>query len=164
MGISFDCAAPARPDRDAPGVIAPPPLLYAGGLAIGFALQAALPSVSAPAALGWVGVVLLLAGGALAASFVRAFRRAGTPVDPGSATTAIVSGGPYRLTRNPGYLGMALAYAGIALTTGSLWPLAVLPAVLVVVDRCVIAREERYLEAKFGDEYLRYKAHTRRWL
>jgi protein-S-isoprenylcysteine O-methyltransferase Ste14 len=151
-------------ERDAPGVIAPPPLIFLAGLALGFGLEALLPSASVPGALEWSGVALILAGVALAASFVAAFRRAHTHVDPGKPTTAIVTAGPYRLTRNPGYLGMALAYIGIALAAGALWPLATLVPVVAVVDRAVIAREERYLEAKFGPEYLDYKARVRRWL
>ena len=96
-------------------------------------------------------------------SFLAAFRRARTPVDPYETTTAIVTGGPYRLSRNPGYLGMALTYAGICLLAGALWALVPLIGAVIVIDRGVIRREERYLQAKFGQEYLRYKAHTRRW-
>ena len=154
----------ALPARDAPGVLAPPPLIYAGGLAVGFVLEALLPSASLGTAAAVAGGVLAAAGGVLAGGFVRSFRRAGTPVDPGKATTAIVTTGPYRLTRNPAYVGMALAYVGIALLSSAVWPLVVLPFVLAIVDRGVIRREERYLEAKFGEEYLAYKAQVRRWL
>jgi protein-S-isoprenylcysteine O-methyltransferase Ste14 len=151
--------------KDAPGVVAPPPLIYLGGLAIGFGLDALLPSASLPDALAWaLGGALVLGGLALAGSFVAAFRRAHTPVDVRKAATTIVTTGPYRLTRNPGYLGMALAYAGIAVLSEALWAFVPLVAVLIVVDRGVIAREERYLEGKFGEDYLRYKARTRRWL
>jgi protein-S-isoprenylcysteine O-methyltransferase Ste14 len=104
------------------------------------------------------------AGVALARSFVTAFRRARTPVAPYRPTTAIVTTGPYVFSRNPAYLGMALAYAGIAVAAEALWVLAVLVPTLIVIDRGVIAAEERYLERKFGEEYLRYKARTRRWL
>jgi protein-S-isoprenylcysteine O-methyltransferase Ste14 len=153
------------PERDAPGVIALPPLIYLAGLALGFVLEALLPSASVPDWLAWsLGGVLLIAGMALAWSFFTALRRAGTPVDVREATTTIVTTGPYRLTRNPGYLAMALIYAGIAILAGALWPFVSLVPVLILVDRGVIAREERYLERKFGDEYRRYKARTRRWL
>jgi protein-S-isoprenylcysteine O-methyltransferase Ste14 len=151
-------------ERDAPGVIAPPPLIYLAGLAVGFGLEALLPSASVPVALQWAGCALIVAGVFLAGSFVAAFRRAHTNVDPGKPTTTIVTSGPYRLTRNPGYLGMALAYTGIALLSGALWPLLSLIPVLLIIDRAVIAREERYLEAKFGSEYVAYKARVRRWL
>jgi protein-S-isoprenylcysteine O-methyltransferase Ste14 len=156
-------AGPAR--RDVPGVIAPPPLIYTGGLTIGFLLEALLPSPSTPDAWAWaLGSALLIGGGALAVSFIASFRRARTPVNPGAATTSIVTTGPYRLSRNPGYLGMAMAYAGIAVLSGALWAFAALLPTLILIDRGVIAREERYLERKFGDEYLRYRKRTRRWL
>jgi protein-S-isoprenylcysteine O-methyltransferase Ste14 len=113
----------------------------------------------------WVGGgLLVVAGLALLASFNTAFGRKGTAVEPWKPTTAIVTTGPYRLTRNPAYLGMALTYVGIALLAGALWALVPLPFVLIVIDRAVIAREERYLERKFGRQYLDYKAGVRRWI
>jgi protein-S-isoprenylcysteine O-methyltransferase Ste14 len=156
---------PESQRRDAPGVIAPPPLIYLTGLGIGFALEALLPSASLPGALTWLlGGLLLVSGLALARSFVAAFRRADTAVNPGKPTTTIVTTGPYRVSRNPGYLGMALTYAGIAVLTGALWPLVSLVPVLILIDRGVISREERYLQNKFGEEYARYKSKVRRWL
>ena len=151
--------------RDTAGVIAPPPLVYLGGLAAGFALTSALPATPLPPAFRWpVGGALVAIGGTLMGSFVRAFGRAGTPVSPYSGSTALVTSGPYRISRNPAYLGMALLYAGIAVSAEALWALAPLPAVLAVIDRGVIAREERYLDRRLGDEYRRYKQRTRRWL
>jgi protein-S-isoprenylcysteine O-methyltransferase Ste14 len=152
-------------ERDTPGVIAPPPLIFVAGLAVGFGLEALLPGASLPDALRWVlGVALVLAGLALLASFNAAFRRKGTAVEPWRPTTAIVTTGPYRLTRNPAYVGMTLVYIGIAVLAEALWVLLPLPLVLAIVDRGVIAREERYLERKFGQEYLDYKRRVRRWL
>jgi protein-S-isoprenylcysteine O-methyltransferase Ste14 len=156
---------PSAARRDVAGVIAPPPLIYLGGLALGFALQAVLPAPSIPAAVQWgLGAVLALAGFVLARAFFRALRRASTPVDPYSATSTLVVSGPYRLTRNPGYLAMALAYVGISLLAGALWPLASLLPTLVAIDRGVIVREERYLQRRFGEQYSAFKARTRRWL
>ena len=83
------------------------------------------------------------------------------PIKP---TTAIVATGPYRFTRNPMYVGLAALYLGITLWVDSLWPVLFLPAVLFMIQRFVIAREERYLEAKFGDQYRGYKARVRRWI
>jgi protein-S-isoprenylcysteine O-methyltransferase Ste14 len=155
----------ASPPRDSAGVVAPPPLIYLGGLAVGFALEALLPGSSVPDAVQWIlGGVLLVAGVALLGSFNTAFHRKGTPVEPWKPTTGIVTTGPYRLTRNPAYLGMALVYIGIALLADALWVLAPLPVVLLIIDRAVIAREERYLERKFGQEYLDYKGRARRWI
>jgi protein-S-isoprenylcysteine O-methyltransferase Ste14 len=151
--------------RDTAGVIAPPPLIYLAGLAVGFGLEALLPGASLPSAVRWVaGGLLVVAAAALLASFNTAFTRKGTAVEPWKPTTAIVTTGPYRLTRNPAYLGMALVYIGIALLAGAVWVLVPLPIVLAVIDRAVIAREERYLERKFGQEYLDYKASVRRWI
>lgn len=151
--------------RDVPGVIAPPPLIYLAGLGLGFGLEALLPSASFPGWLSWsAGSLLIVSGIVLAVSFIRAFRHAGTPVDPGEPATALITTGPYRVSRNPGYLGMTLAYVGIAVVSGAVWVLAVLVPVLLVVDRGVIRREERHLERRFGDDYARFKARTRRWI
>jgi protein-S-isoprenylcysteine O-methyltransferase Ste14 len=152
-------------NSDTAGVVAPPPLIYLAGLAVGFALEALLPGSSVPAAVQWgLGGVLVVAGVALLLSFNTAFSRRGTAVEPWKPTTAIVTTGPYRISRNPAYLGMALVYAGVALMSDALWVLAPLPVVLAVVDRGVIAREERYLERKFGQEYVDYRSRVRRWL
>ena len=153
-----------KPESSA-GVIAPPPLIFVTGLGLGLALEALLPGSEVPAAVRWVlGPALLLLGLALALSFVRVFERAGTAVEPWKPTTAIVTDGPYRFSRNPGYLGMALAYIGIALLADALWPLATLVPTLAVVTWGVIVREERYLERLFGEEYAAYKARVRRWI
>jgi protein-S-isoprenylcysteine O-methyltransferase Ste14 len=152
-------------DRGVPGVNAPPPLIYLGGVAAGFGLEALLTSPSVPRALAWpIGAALIGAGGVLARSFVRAFARAGTPVSPYSTPMKLVTTGAYRVSRNPGYLGMALAYAGIAVAAEALWALGPLVVVLALIDRGVIVREERFLERRFGEDYLRYKRRTRRWL
>ncbi len=140
-------------------------MIYLAALAVGFGLQALLPSTPIPDGLAWtLGGAMLLVGIWFLGSFFAALRGAGTPVDPYRATTAIVTSGPYRLSRNPGYLGMALVYAGICLLSEVLWALVLLAPALIAIDRGVIAREERYLERKFGPEYLGYKARTRRWL
>lgn len=151
--------------RDAPGVIAPPPLVYLVALAAGYGLEALLPSASVPDGVRFtLGPILIGAGSTLLGAFLGSFRRAGTAVDPRRPTTAIVTWGPYRITRNPAYLGMALLYSAVALSTGALWPFATLVPALVVIDRFVIAREERYLERKFGAPYRDYRARVRRWV
>jgi protein-S-isoprenylcysteine O-methyltransferase Ste14 len=158
-----DRADVTPPDRA--GVVAPPPLIFLAGLAIGFALEALLPGSSVPGAVRWIlGGLLLLAGLTLLASFNTLFNRHDTAVEPWKPTTAIVTTGPYRFTRNPAYLGMALVYVGIALLASALWVLLPLPVVLAVIDNGVIKREERYLERKFGDEYVAYRRGVRRWI
>ena len=154
-----------RDGADNPGVIAPPPLIYAGALAAGL-LANKLYSVpflprGISRALGWPSVAAGLAIGLLG---FREMKRARTNVDPYKPATAIVSEGPYRYTRNPLYVGMTLMYVGIAARANALPAVLLLPAVLAVVRRGVIEREERYMERKFGDEYLRYKGQVRRWI
>lgn len=147
------------------GVIAPPPLIYLAGLAVGLALDALLPGRrlgGAPAKVA--GAVSVLGGLTLMREFFLSFRRAETPIDPYKTPTALVTDGPYRFTRNPAYLGMALLYSGISLLRGALWPFVSLPAVLGAVDRGVIEREERYLSERFGAPYIEYQARVRRWI
>jgi protein-S-isoprenylcysteine O-methyltransferase Ste14 len=152
-------------ERDTAGVVAPPPLIYLAGLVVGFGLDALLPEGSLPWAVRWIlGGLFAVAGIALLVSFNTAFVRRGTAVEPWKPTTAIVTSGPYRITRNPAYLGMALAYIAITLLADAPWAILTLPIVIFVIDRMVIAREERYLERKFGQEYLDYKRTVRRWI
>jgi protein-S-isoprenylcysteine O-methyltransferase Ste14 len=152
-------------DTDTAGVIAPPPLIYAVPLVVGLVLNAVRPVAVAPRALARVGGLALI--GAAVAVGVAAFaalRTAGTPPDPRKPTTTIVVAGPYRVSRNPIYLAFTLLYAGVAVFANALWAAVLLPGVLLVMQRGVIEREERYLERRFGDEYRRYKARVRRWV
>jgi protein-S-isoprenylcysteine O-methyltransferase Ste14 len=156
-------AAPA--DRDIPGVIAPPPLIYLAGVALGFVLEAVLPGGSFPEPLPLVlGLLFLLLGIALNGWWMASFRRAGTPMPPWEPTTALVTGGPYRVSRNPAYLGDTLIYIGVALLADAPWVLLPLPIVLAVMTWGVIRREERYLERRFGQEYREFKARRRAWI
>jgi protein-S-isoprenylcysteine O-methyltransferase Ste14 len=150
---------------DNAGVRLPPPLIYLAGFGIGLALEAAWPidGLDNPARwiLGVAGILLWLAVGGRAAM---TFLRVRTGIVPVKPATSLVVTGPYRLTRNPMYVGFALVYSGLAVWLDVIWALIVLPLVLIAVDRYVIAREERYLERRFGDEYVAYKARVRRWL
>jgi protein-S-isoprenylcysteine O-methyltransferase Ste14 len=150
---------------DTPGVIAHPPLIYAGGLFAGLLASYFLPVTFLPRTvarvLGWP-----LIGSGLILGFLgdRALRNAGTNINPYEPVSTVVVEGPYRFTRNPLYLASALIYAGIAVRLNALWAALLLPLVLGVVQRGVIEREERFLERKFGEEYTRYKAQARRWV
>jgi hypothetical protein len=72
--------------------------------------------------------------------------------------------GPFRYSRNPGYVALAMIYAGIAVLRNALWAILLLPLVVYVIQREVIEREDRYLERTFGEEYLTYKTRVRRWV
>ena len=156
------------PPPDNAGVLLPPPLIFLVPFVIGTWLEwrAAWPLVAAGGrARAVAGVLAIAAGVALGFSAVTEFQRRGTTILPARRPTrAIVAAGPYRFTRNPMYLGMTIAYVGASLLINSMWPLLMLPVVLLAVDRYVIAREERYLRAKFGDEYVAYTRRVRRWL
>jgi protein-S-isoprenylcysteine O-methyltransferase Ste14 len=147
-----------------PDVIALPPLLYLGPFVAGSLLDRAAPLPPLPARARRLGLPAVAAGAALGVWFARTLHAAGTPVDPREATTAIVTSGPFARTRNPGYLGMALVYAGASLLANRRWPLVALPAVLAVVDRGVVRREEAYLAGRFGSEYENYRARVPRWV
>ena len=111
--------------------------------------------------LGWS---LLGAGALLLVWFEWAMWQADTSSNPYKPVKHIATEGPFRYTRNPGYLSMAMIYTGIASLANALWAILLLPGALLVIQRGVIEREERYLERKFGEEYLRYKARVRRWI
>lgn len=156
---------PGAPTADSSGVEVPPPLFYLAGFLAGVALELVFPIGRPPVVVTVLGAVV--AGTlwlALDGAAMLFFRRAGTSMLVTNPTTALVTSGPYRFTRNPMYVGMAFLYIAIALALGVVWALIVLPAVLATVDRLVIAREEPYLESRFGERYLDYKRRVRRWL
>jgi len=90
--------------------------------------------------------------------------RAGSNVPTNLPTTTIVERGPYRFTRNPIYLGMFLALIGLTVALDNFWLLAMLVLFAIVIRYGVVAREEAYLERKFGDVYRSYRSRVRRWL
>lgn len=150
---------------DIPGVITHPPFLYAGALAVGAALDTLIPLPALAAGTGLVpGVTLIVLALALAFWCFGLFRRAGTNVPTSRPATAVVTDGPYRVSRNPIYVALTTLSVGIALWINSWWMLGLLIPTLVIMNIGVIDREERYLAAKFGDEYLAFKARVRRWL
>jgi protein-S-isoprenylcysteine O-methyltransferase Ste14 len=139
-----------------------PPLVYVASLAIGTLLQFAMPLPFPTAPL--LGACLIVVALALLSYSIAEFHAAGTPVPARKPTKAIVRTGPYRISRNPIYLAYSLLQLGIAVWANSLWLLATLIGAVSVIDVFVIPKEERYLQHKFGGEYLDYKSTVRRWL
>jgi len=158
---------PFRRSPDAAPILAPPPLLFAVCLLGGYGLERLCPvdfpevpvAVRLAAALPLLGLSLALGLWALPL-----FRAHGTPVDPRRPTTSLIRRGPYRFSRNPLYLALLAAYAGFVFLLGSFWILLLLPALALLLHFGVVRREERYLEARFGEEYRAYRAAVRRWL
>jgi len=154
-----------RDNADNPGVVAPPPFIYAGALAAGLLANRRFRLPFLPRRLARsLGSLVIVGGFVIGLMGFRVMRRTGTNVDPYRPATAVVTEGPYRFTRNPMYVGFTLMYVGISASANALLPILLLPAVQQLMRRGVIEREERYLERKFGDEYLRYKARVRRWI
>lgn len=152
-------------DADNPKVRFPPPIIVLAGLAIGLALDGRLakPEMN--------HLLLVLAGANLAVTGLLSgiaalglFRRVGTNPEPWKPSSALVTDGIYRFTRNPMYLGMLLLYAGIALAAGGALTAAAWVAVFVILNVYVIGREEAYLERRFGHAYAAYRRRVRRWL
>jgi len=85
-------------------------------------------------------------------------------MDPVLPTTAIVTSGPFRFSRNPLYLALTLLYFGLSVAVNSWWGIVVLVPLLIIMHRGVVLREERYLERKFGETYRRYRSKVRRYL
>jgi protein-S-isoprenylcysteine O-methyltransferase Ste14 len=153
-----------NPDRT--GIVIPPPVLFAfpffAGWWIGRRWEWSMLS-DRPSALA-VGAGFVSAGFVIAIAGVRQFRAARTTVLPFGGTSRMVISGVYRWTRNPMYLGMALAYVGFSMLANSGWCLLSLPVALGLVYVLAIRPEERYLGRKFGESYQRYRADVRRWL
>src|SRR5688572_23410622 len=152
-------------DTGTAGVIARPPVLFLAALLLGLASNRLLPL---PFALPEAGLVhwiiagsLILIGLALVGAGIRNFSRAGTPVPTNQPTRALVTTGIHGWTRNPIYLGMFLIYGGIGVAAHGTWVLVLALPLAVLIRYGVVAREEVYLERRFGDAYLDYKRHAR---
>jgi protein-S-isoprenylcysteine O-methyltransferase Ste14 len=152
--------------KDSSNAIVRPPIAWALAFLAGLAMDwiyrmpwipAAWPSI-------WIGAVVFAAAFALAVWAIVTIRRAGTAVETRKPTTRIIEHGPYGFTRNPIYLGMFLGLIGLATGFDSLWILIALIPFYFVIRYGVVAREEAYLERKFGQVYLDYKSRVRRWL
>lgn len=150
-----------------PAVVIHPPLLYGGALILALLLDWFLP-LGLLTGLGDLRFLLAAAVGlpgvAIAAVAVLQFRRARTQVPTFRATSALVTDGLYRYSRNPIYVALILLQVALALLLGSAWMLVFTPLLAVATDLGVIRREEAYLEAKFGDSYRSYRQRVRRWL
>lgn len=150
---------------DHPRVRIAPPLIFGGHLISAFVLHwlVPLPLKLAPSEKA-IGFVLLLAGFSLGGLAVRQLVRAHTSPDPHQPTTALVTDGPYRLSRNPIYLGFLGIFLGFTVMFGTLWGLVLTPSLILAVTRAAIRPEEAYLEGKFSGRYSLYRSRVRQWI
>lgn len=154
-------------ESDGPGVWFPPPLVYVGLAGLAWWLHAIWPLRAPPpfyAVLDPLGLALVVGGVLLDAMSLGLFLRERTSPLPFRPASVFVAVGPYRLTRNPMYLGMTMLVAGLGLLVERLGVTLAAFAAAGVIARCVIPREERYLERRFGASYLDYKRRVRRWI
>jgi len=151
---------------DRPNVVIHPPVAWALAFVVGLGVDWLYPLQFVPTTVprAWVGGGVFAVGFVLAIWAMVTIRKAGTRVETNKPTTAIVANGPYRVTRNPIYIGMFLGLTGLAIGFDNFWVLATLVPFYLVIRYGVISREEAYLERKFGAVYLGYKSRVRRWL
>lgn len=147
------------------GIHVPPPFVYVAGYLVGLLLERWWPAPSLPRTASRVAALLcLLLWLITAVGALILFARHRTSPLPMRPSTTLVTGGPYRWSRNPMYLGLVFLYIAVALWFDHAWPLLLLPIVVVIVQTVIIVREERYLEQRFGEEYRVYRRRVRRWL
>jgi protein-S-isoprenylcysteine O-methyltransferase Ste14 len=151
---------------DTAHVIIRPPLAWGLAVIAGLALNWLVPLPFLPADLpaGWPGTAVVVLALALVVWAIVTMTKAGSNVPTNRPTTTIVGSGPYRFTRNPIYLGMFLGLIGLTIAFDTLWLLVMLVLFALVIRYGVVAREEAYLERKFGDVYRAYRLRVRRWL
>lgn len=155
--------------RDAPGVKVFPPLIPLAAIALGSWIHYLKPidvelQVSSRVRYGVGGSLLSVAILGFGAWAIVVFRRAGESELPWRSTVRVVQHGPYRFTRNPMYVQLVLFCVGVAILLTNVWILLLTPICAWLLERLAIVPEERYLERKFGEEYLAYKRRVRRWL
>ena len=153
---------------DTAGVIAPPPLLALAAVVLGLLLNWLAPAYLLSVLLSWdarviLGLELMAAGLALVILALRSFKSAGTHVEPWKPSTTVVATGVFAWLRNPMYVGGTAALIGLAILLGSDWMVVTTVVMALVLHFGVVLREERYLEAKFGEPYRHYKATVPRY-
>ena len=153
-----------------PGVRFPPPSLFVAGLLVAWLLESRVRRFrfvgvdASTAPIETAGAMLIVLGVLVMFWGMVAFLRARTAILPMRAASSLVETGPYRISRNPMYTGMAIAYLGAMLVLNWGWALVLFPVVIVALRRLVIDREERYLRDAFGDAYVAYCRRVRRWI
>ena len=150
--------------RPFPLLMLPPPLMFAVAFGIGAIIQGIVPLSFDAESVTLTGAVVLAVGIGLGLSLAATFLIRRTTLNPFADPSVLVARGPYRVSRNPMYLSLIIAYLGAALMFGSVWPLVMLPVPIAILIRVVIPFEEARMRTIFGARYQAYCAHVRRWL
>jgi len=151
--------------HEGPGLPVHPPVLYLAVLFVGIGLNCGWRIAPMPGHWGGiVGVTSIVLGTTIMPPVLSRFRRSGTPFDPHKPASALITDGPYRFSRNPAYVALTLWYLGLGFLLNNGWVLLLALPLVLVMDRWAIRREEQHLEARFGEQYHRYKSTVRRWL
>ncbi len=142
-------------------------VVFGSSLVLGFILEYLWPlslvGLLEPFMLHVIGAPVLVLGGLIVIFSKKELLRFRQPSEPSAPTTMIVKSGLYKYSRNPLYLGLALSFSGLAFATDMPWWLVLLAPTMVITQTLLIRPEERYLEKKFGKEFLDYKAAVGRW-
>jgi protein-S-isoprenylcysteine O-methyltransferase Ste14 len=145
-------------------VIASPTVIFAGGLVLGFGLDMIWPAAFLPDSWGLpLGLIVIFAALSIKLFAVQEIIRVKTNLNIRKPANDIATAGPYSVSRNPLYMGMILLNIGIGCIVNSLWIFFLSAGLAAALQKGVIEPEETYLEKKFGDKYLRYKARVPRW-
>jgi protein-S-isoprenylcysteine O-methyltransferase Ste14 len=154
-----------NPKTDHAAVVVNPFVIYLGLALLAILLHQVLPLFSIPKQLAHsLGLILIVFNFGFGLLALRGMVQVKTSPNPHRASTSLVVSGIYQFTRNPMYVGLTLVFAGLLLYFQVLWGLVLVPLVVWLITFCVIMPEETYLEKKFGEEYVQYKATVRRWL
>ena len=153
-----------------PGVRFPPPFLFLAGLGAAWLLETRVRRIhliapgNSTALIEVLGTILLVIGLIMIFWGMLTFAQAKTAILPMRPASRVVDHGPYAISRNPMYTGLALAYLGGAVAMNSVWAFVMFPLVILMLVRLVIQREENYLSSAFGEDYDNYRKRVRRWL
>jgi protein-S-isoprenylcysteine O-methyltransferase Ste14 len=146
-------------------IIVNPFIIIIASIVIAVLLQLLLPLPFLPPMTARIaGVALMVINVVFGVPALKKMFSAKTSPNPNQPTTALISSGPYRFTRNPMYIGLTLFYTGVVTFFQLLWGILMLPLVVILLTTLVIRPEEQYLERKFGGEYITYKERVRRWI
>jgi protein-S-isoprenylcysteine O-methyltransferase Ste14 len=147
------------------GVWIPPPLLYVLPFLLARLLHSIIPLPFLPQRFALIAAIPLFAAGIILCAWsIGLFRRFNTSLIPVKPTATLVLNGPYQISRNPMYLGLLCLYLAAAFWLNLIWALVLAPIVIIIIQRLVIEKEERYLEQQFGATYREYQARVRRWI